>query len=181
MSRGKGDHLLHLEPKRNARAVRNQLGDSLTHGEEFGHGQDSISRSGDWVTGAYCLHNVTLSFMRILRWGLLVFVVAGVIAWFVVPAVVESRMNRVLQPPPYSASQAQALHEKLIVADLHADSLLWKRNLLERGSRGQVDLPRLSEGNVAIQAFTVVTTSPRGLNIYKNSDDTDQITALAMA
>lgn len=119
--------------------------------------------------------------MRILRWVLPVFVVALVIAWFVVPGVVENRMNHVLQPPPYKVSPAAAaLHAKLTVADLHADSLLWKRNLLDRGSRGQVDLPRLAEGNVAIQAFTLVTTVPRGLNIYKNSDDTDQIRDLAM-
>jgi microsomal dipeptidase-like Zn-dependent dipeptidase len=119
--------------------------------------------------------------MRILRCVLLVFVVALVIAWFVVPAVVENRMNHVLQPPPYKVSPAAAaLHQKLIVADLHADSLLWKRNLLDRASRGQVDLPRLAEGNVAIQAFTLVTTVPRGLNIYKNFDDTDQIHDLIM-
>src|SRR5215471_14371361 len=120
--------------------------------------------------------------MRFLRWVLLLLIAAVAIAWFVVPGAVEDRMNRVLQPPPYNASApAQALHKKLIVADLHADSLLWKRNLLERGSRGHVDIPRLGEGNVAIQAFTVVTTSPRNLNIYRNSDNTDQITALAIA
>ena len=91
-------------------------------------------------------------------------------------------MNKVLNPPPYKASTAaETLHKNLIVADLHADSLLWKRDLLEHGSRGQVDVPRLAQGNVAIQAFTLVTTSPRGLNIYKNSDDTDQIKLLAMA
>jgi membrane dipeptidase len=119
--------------------------------------------------------------MKLLRRLLLALLLVVVIAWFVVPEIVEKRMNRVLRRPPYHASaQAEALHKKLIVADLHADSLLWKRNLLERGSRGHVDIPRLQEGNVAIQAFTVVTTSPRNLNIYKNSDDTDQITALAI-
>jgi membrane dipeptidase len=120
--------------------------------------------------------------MRFLRWLLLALLVLAIVSWLTVPSIVENQMNRVLRPPPYTASaQAQALHKRLVVADLHADSLLWKRNLLERGTRGHVDIPRLDEGNVAIQAFTVVTTSPRGLNIYKNSDDTDQITALAIA
>jgi membrane dipeptidase len=119
--------------------------------------------------------------MKLLRRLLLVLLVLVAVAWLVVPGIVENRMNRLLQPPPYKASaQAQALHKTLIVADLHADSLLWKRNLLERGSRGHVDVPRLGEGNVAIQAFTAVTTSPRNLNIYQNSDDTDQITYLAI-
>jgi membrane dipeptidase len=124
----------------------------------------------------------TLPAMKILRQLLLVLVALVGIALLVVPGMVESRMNKVLTPPPYKASSAaEALHKRLIVADLHADSLLWNRNLLERGSRGQVDLPRLAEGNVALQAFTLVTTSPRGLNIYKNSDDTDQITLLSIA
>ncbi len=119
--------------------------------------------------------------MKFLRRLILVLLVVLVVAWFVVPGIVENRMNRLLHVPPYKASaQAEALHKKLMVADLHADSLLWKRNLLERSTRGHVDVPRLNEGNVAIQAFTVVTTSPRNLNIYRNSDDTDQITLLAM-
>jgi microsomal dipeptidase-like Zn-dependent dipeptidase len=44
-----------------------------------------------------------------------------------------------------------------------------------------VDLPRLIEGNVAIQAFTVVTKTPRGMNIDHNTGDSDNITLLAMA
>ncbi|HEX7286604.1 MAG TPA: dipeptidase [Candidatus Angelobacter sp.] len=120
--------------------------------------------------------------MKFLRWLALVLLVGLVAAWFVVPGMVESRNNKVLRLSPYRASTAaEILHHKMIVADLHADSLLWKRNLLDRGTRGHVDIPRLGEGNVAIQAFTLVTTSPRHINIYKNSDDTDQITYLAVA
>jgi microsomal dipeptidase-like Zn-dependent dipeptidase len=37
------------------------------------------------------------------------------------------------------------------------------------------------EGNVALQAFTVVTKSPRGLNIERNGGDTDDIFWLALA
>ncbi|KAF0250139.1 MAG: peptidase M19 renal dipeptidase, partial [bacterium] len=48
------------------------------------------------------------------------------------------------------------------------------------GVRGQVDIPRLIEGNVAIQAFTVVTKTPRKLNIEKNDDKTDNILLLAL-
>jgi microsomal dipeptidase-like Zn-dependent dipeptidase len=126
--------------------------------------------------------DVNLAVMRILRWLALSLLVAVVVAWFTIPGAVENRENKVLNPPPYHASPtAEALHKTLIVADLHADSLLWKRNLLQRSTRGQVDLPRLAEGNVAVQAFTLVTTSPRNLNIYRNSDDTDLIHALVIA
>jgi membrane dipeptidase len=104
------------------------------------------------------------------------------ILFFVVPAWVERSMNVTLTAPPYMASErAVELHKKLLVADLHADSLLWNRDLLERASRGHVDVPRLIEGNVALQAFTIVTKTPRGMNIEANDASTDNITLLAIA
>ena len=120
--------------------------------------------------------------MKVLRGSILVLLLLAVISWFEVPAIVESHNNKLLKKPPYHASAAaEALHKKLVIADLHADSLLWKRDLLKRNSRGHVDLPRLQDGNVAVQAFTLVTTSPRHLNIYRNSDSTDMIRWLAIA
>jgi membrane dipeptidase len=106
---------------------------------------------------------------------------AGVF-FFVMPGMVEKNRNPVLNPPPYAANErARTLHGQLQVADLHADSLLWSRDLLERGERGHVDIPRLIEGNVALQAFTIVTKSPRDMNIEHNTADTDNITPLAIA
>ena len=67
------------------------------------------------------------------------------------------------------------------MADLHADTVLWDRDLLARGRRGHVDLPRLVEGGVALQAFTIVTKTPRAMNIERNTADTDNITLLAIA
>ena len=104
--------------------------------------------------------------------------------FFVVPAQLEKRLNVSLNSPPYLASErAVELHKKLLVADLHADSLLWSRDLLERGTRGHVDVPRLIEGNVALQSFTVVTKTPYvwKMNIERNDDKTDNITILAIA
>src|SRR5262249_30555427 len=113
---------------------------------------------------------------------ILILLIAAGGFFFVVPGEVEKRMNKTLNPPPYAASeQAIELHKKLFVADLHADSLLWSRDLLERGTRGHVDIPRLIEGNVALQAFTIVTKTPRNQNIENNTGDTDNITLLAIA
>src|SRR5579859_1178806 len=118
--------------------------------------------------------------MKSLRWPLLLIIILAA-AWLLLPSLVERHFNRTLHSPPYQVSAlAESLHRRLIVADLHADSLLWGRNLLRRSSRGHIDLPRLAEGNVAIQAFTVVTTAPRGLNIYQNSASTDMIRYIAM-
>lgn len=119
---------------------------------------------------------------RILTvFALLILLALGVF-FFVVPAQVEKSMNTVLKPPPYPASsRAVELHNRLLVADLHADSLLWSRDLLQHGTRGHVDVPRLIEGNVALQAFTIVTKTPRNQNIENNTGDTDNITLLAIS
>jgi len=102
---------------------------------------------------------------------------------FFAPSYVEKGKNRVTVHDPYPVSAlAQTLHDSLLVGDWHADPLLWKRDLTKRGTRGQVDIPRLIEGNVGLQVFTAVTKSPAGLNYEENSADTmDNITILAMA
>jgi microsomal dipeptidase-like Zn-dependent dipeptidase len=111
-----------------------------------------------------------------------IILLALAIFFFVVPGYVERDMNQTLKPPPYQASErALELHKRLLVADLHADSLLWNRDLLDRATRGHVDIPRLIEGNVALQAFTIVTKTPRNMNIDSNTSDTDNITLLAIA
>jgi len=109
-------------------------------------------------------------------------VVSAIVFFYIVPPQIEKGMNVTLNASPYSASaRATELHSRLLVADLHADSLLWDRDLLERGTRGHVDVPRLIEGNVALQAFTIVSKTPRNQNIESNDDSTDNITALAIA
>lgn len=102
--------------------------------------------------------------------------------FFAIPQVVDQTENKVLRKPPYKVSErALNLHKELAVADLHADSLLWGRDLLERSTYGQVDIPRLADGNVALQVFSLPTKSPRGLNIESNDDKSDNIFALAIA
>jgi len=102
--------------------------------------------------------------------------------FFAFPVVIHNAMNRVVsRPRAQVSSEAQELHRQLLVADLHCDALLWNRNLLKRSNRGHVDVPRLIEGKVAVQAFTIVTKVPLGLNIERNSDRWDLITLLAAA
>src|SRR5437763_13062965 len=59
-----------------------------------------------------------------------------------------------------AGARASAVHQGSVVVDLHADSLLWGRDLTRRSSIGHVDLPRLREGNVALQVLTIVTRFP---------------------
>ena len=113
--------------------------------------------------------------------GILLVVGLAYVHW-ILPGQAESSMNVVIPHQPYSISdEARRLHETLFVADLHSDSLLWKRNLLKRSDVGQMDLPRLREGNVALQVFSATTKSPKGQNYSSNSAESDQITLLAVA
>lgn len=98
------------------------------------------------------------------------------------PEQVERGQNRYLAHEPIPLSEeARVLHETLFVADLHADSLLWKRDLLNRSDYGHLDLPRMREGNVALQVFSATTKSPDGQNMERNDADSDRITLLAAA
>lgn len=104
-----------------------------------------------------------------------------VIAVLAVPRLVDEDQNTLFHKPPYRASQrARDVHRTLTIADLHADSLLWGRNLLERSTYGHVDIPRLVDANVALQVFSLPTKSPRGLNIESNDATTDNIHLLAI-
>ncbi|MEM7729638.1 MAG: M20/M25/M40 family metallo-hydrolase [Pseudomonadota bacterium] len=114
--------------------------------------------------------------------GLLVLLLAGLayLHFIFVPGV-DASMNAVVDRGPYPVSDdAQALHDTLYIADLHADSLMWRRDATQRHARGHVDLPRLREGGVDLQLFSTVTKSPRGQNFAQNSADApDNITLVA--
>lgn len=105
----------------------------------------------------------------------------AVLAPPLVTAYVERSYNR-LWPAASDAPSpaARELHSQLLIADLHADSLLWGRDLARHSPRGHLDIPRLIEGNVALQVFGIVTHTPRGLNIERNDPASDNITALAI-
>lgn len=95
------------------------------------------------------------------------------------PTIFDRAANRVLEDPPYEASaRARQLYEDLFVVDLHADPLLWDRDLSQRLSHGSIDIPRLLDGNVAIQSFFIVTKSPWTQNIDRTPADSDAITTL---
>ena len=98
------------------------------------------------------------------------------------PGLLENAQNKVAGDKGTAPSpEALELHASLDIADLHADTLLWYRSLIERSDRGQVDLPRMIDGNMAVQMLTTVTKSPSGQNYESNSADAgDNITLLAL-
>lgn len=102
--------------------------------------------------------------------------------FYVAPPIADGRFNPVSENVAFKpALYAQQVHNRLFIADMHSDFLLWQRDLLQRHERGHVDLPRLQEGNVALQVFSVVTKSPWGQNYLENESTSDRITLLAVA
>lgn len=94
----------------------------------------------------------------------------------------DNKLNAVLvlKSTPVPAA-IRAFHDNAFVADMHADSLLWGRDLRQQHRRGQVDLPRLRTGGVDLQVFSVVTRVPRGLNYNSNPADSDILPILFVA
>ncbi len=80
-------------------------------------------------------------------------------------AAVDRGLNRFALDPdaPEPDAADRALHRALFIADLHADSLKWDRDLLTWSDYGHADLPRLDAGNTALQVFAMVTHSPVNL------------------
>lgn len=101
-----------------------------------------------------------------------------IIARIVFPELLDKKLNRVLTPAPYLASEkAQALYNSLdFISDLHSDVLLWSRDINQQHQHGHQDVPRMIQANLALQAFTIVNKVPTGLNFDKNTGDSDQLT-----
>ncbi len=122
------------------------------------------------------------------RWRRVLAVVLGVVALAAVaffafaPGFVAGRLNPVTSETAWPLSDAaRTLHRDLVIGDLHGDALLWDRDLSRRSTTGHIDLPRLDEGNVAVQVFSIVTKSPRGQNYDRNAADApDNITPLVI-
>ncbi len=115
--------------------------------------------------------------------GLALLIVVALVGFFTLaPGIVERGRNQVVSAKlPEVSEQTQELHDSLEIVDTHADTLMWNRDLLKRADRGHVDLPRLEDGNVALQVFSSVSKSPKGQNYDSNSADSDNITLLTIA
>lgn len=109
-------------------------------------------------------------------------VLAGLAAFFIfAPGIAERSMNRIDgKALPEVSEEAIALHKTLQIVDLHSDTLLWQRDILNRADRGHMDLPRLQDGNVALQVLSSVTKTPANQNYDSNSAKGDNVTGLVI-
>ena len=123
--------------------------------------------------------------LRLFLYGLAGLLGLALLGYFTVAApIADARYNTAQAEPPYdeASARAEAIHDTLLIADLHNDLLLWPRDPLQRYDHGHTDIPRLREGGVGLQVFAAVTQSPMGRS-YQGTEAgaPDQIPFLAAA
>lgn len=118
---------------------------------------------------------------RLRRWALAAALLVAFFFFGAAPLLDAIANGSTGATPPPPSERALALHRSLWIADLHADSLMWNRDPGERHGRGRVDIPRLAEGGVALQAFTIVSKVPWGMNVSSNPSQGDMLTLLLVA
>lgn len=88
------------------------------------------------------------------RWLLPVLLVLLVAAFFAVKLEPDSHIG---PPALVPTKRAFTLHRDALVIDLHTDSLLWPRDLNQRGDQGHLDFPRMREGGLDAVVLTHAT------------------------
>lgn len=129
------------------------MSEAKTEGPTAGHGSRTGTAPAGRVHRRVALLGVTVGTGLVAVWAYLFFALEG-------------HLNRVVPVAlPAVSPHAAALHASSLVVDLHADSLLFSRDLARRGRLGHVDLPRLEEGGVGLQVFSLPTKVFFGTNI----------------
>jgi microsomal dipeptidase-like Zn-dependent dipeptidase len=99
--------------------------------------------------------------------------------------VADSVMNPVGKNDPQALTDhAKRLHRSLLVADLHADTLMFDRGgvtgIQKKHSYSHADVPRLKEGNVGFQMLTVATVTPVPFQKWMNGGILNGAAGLAL-
>ncbi|SHF71188.1 Zn-dependent dipeptidase, dipeptidase homolog [Arenibacter palladensis] len=118
---------------------------------------------------------------KFLRYTLAIVLFLFFLATFIVSPILDKQMNLVeYNDPRQLGTEAKELYNSLeFIADLHCDALLWDRDLTKKLDYAHLDFPRMQQANMSLQAFTIVTKSPKGQNFKQNSADAfDKITML---
>ncbi len=117
--------------------------------------------------------------LKKISFSILVIIALIILAAIIIlPEKLDKKFNTITLQAPYTVSEeAQKIYNSLdFISDMHCDALLWKRDLLKRNDFSSVDIPRMLEVNMGLQAFTIVTKAPKNMNFDNNTGDTDQIT-----
>jgi membrane dipeptidase len=100
--------------------------------------------------------------------------------FFKLPSDVDQFLNKDLAMEKSIALNSD-FHSQLFVADMHADTLLWHRNINKDNPYGHVDIPKLLKGNMGLQFFTVVTEVPMWVVTGNKKHTFDSVRWLAVS
>ena len=107
-------------------------------------------------------------FLKAVRHSLIALLLGGMGACGFIGPRIGHLLNEVSDGEPDTASVLAKCGEdctemaRLFIADLHADPFLWHRDIRKRSKRGHVDIPRLREGGIDLQVFSVPSFTPLG-------------------
>ncbi|MEL6183877.1 MAG: membrane dipeptidase [Myxococcota bacterium] len=96
-----------------------------------------------------------------------------------IPIDAERFVDNGATPQPPASPEATALYERLRVVDLHADSLLWRRDLAVRSGKGLVDIPRHSAHGIAVQVYMAVVEAPSDVTGEAIPEEGDKVRMVA--
>jgi len=117
---------------------------------------------------------------KIIKVILVIIILAAIGFFYFAPEYLDKSKNTVTSKPVNI--QKLTWYDSIpFIADLHCDALLWNRNFLKEHAYGHVDLPRMQKANMALEVFTIVSKTPKGMNIEENSDKTDNVGLLSFA
>jgi membrane dipeptidase len=117
-------------------------------------------------------------FRKILSVLIVIITISAIVFFMFAPRYFDKKSNVVTTK--INASDRMLWYDSIpFIADLHCDMLLWDRDFFEAHDYGHVDLPRMQKANMAFQVFTIVSKVPRGINIERNDDKSDQIALLS--
>jgi microsomal dipeptidase-like Zn-dependent dipeptidase len=121
-------------------------------------------------------------FRKFIKYFLVLLTLALIAFFIFAPGIIDKQKNKVsldvYKNPPAKVSWYDSIP---FIADLHCDALLWDRDNLKEHRYGHVDIPRMQKANMAFQVFTIVSKTPKNMNIEQNDDKTDNIALLSFA
>lgn len=105
-----------------------------------------------------------------------------IIAAYLLPDIFYHLKNRSdLYGQPTLNTEVMKQFDQLHPIDLHADLLLWNRDIVGPNWRGHLDLKKLIQAKFRISVFSTVTKIPKNRNYFSNPDDSDILPMLMIA
>ncbi|MFQ3171124.1 MAG: membrane dipeptidase [Oleispira sp.] len=118
---------------------------------------------------------------KIILFFISLVLLAGIAYWLLPPLNVEKYFSPVINVDTSANSFAVTYEvENLFVADMHADTLLWNRDITQKSTLGHADIYRLTKANVGLQVFMSIIEAPNDTSSDSIKQQGDRVTSIAL-